>query len=307
MTHRFGGARERSMRRLRRMLGNLFKAPTTQQTLFPAGHFYSPIVDVDELRARQALVWPSRPSVLGIDFNDAHHERVLREYFPAFYSDFAYPKKPDGDPLSFYLDNDQFSWLDCRALFVLLRAWRPKRFVEVGSGFSTLLVADVNRRFLGGAMSITCVEPYPRPFLQSRELGITRLLVQKVQDVDTRIFSELDAGDVLFLDSSHVAKTGSDVNHLCFEVLPRLRQGVRVHFHDIFLPADYPKQWVLDQNRSWNEQYVVRALLMFNSAFRVLFGSSYAFAAHAVALREALRDPGGAYYGGGSLWIEKSA
>ena len=108
MTHRFGGARERSMRRLRRMLGNLFKAPTTQQTLFPAGHFYSPIVDVDELRARQALVWPSRPSVLGIDFNDAHHERVLREYFPAFYSEFAYPKKPDGDALTFYLDNDQF-------------------------------------------------------------------------------------------------------------------------------------------------------------------------------------------------------
>ena len=112
---------------------------------------------------------------------------------------------------------------------------------------------------------------------------------------------------MLFLDSSHVAKTGSDVNHLCFEVLPRLRQGVRVHFHDIFLPADYPKQWVLDENRSWNEQYVVRALLMFNSAFRALFGSSYAFAVHSVALREALRDPGGAYYGGGSLWIEKSA
>ena len=130
--------------------------------------------------------------------------------------------------------------------------------------------------------------------------------MQKVQDVDTRIFAELDAGDVLFLDSSHVAKTGSDVNHLCFEVLPRLRQGVRVHFHDIFLPADYPRQWVLNENRSWNEQYVVRALLMFNSAFRVLFGSSYAFAAHAVALRQALRDPGGAYYGGGSLWIEKS-
>src|SRR5205809_242183 len=189
------------MRRLRRMLRNLVKAPLTPQTLFPAGHFYSPIVDVDELRAREAYVWPSEPSILGIDFNDAHHERVLREYFPAFYSEFPYPKKPDGDALTFYLDNDQFSWLDCRALFVLLRAWRPKRFIEVGSGFSTLLVADVNRRFLGRAMSITCVEPYPRRFLQSRELGITRLLVQKVQDVDIRIFSDLGVCDLLFVAS----------------------------------------------------------------------------------------------------------
>jgi hypothetical protein len=128
-----------------------------------------------------------------------------------------------------------------------------------------------------------------------------------VQDVDPQLFDELDSGDVLFIDSSHVAKTGSDVNHLCFEVLPRLRCGVRIHFHDIFLPADYPKPWVLDENRSWNEQYVVRALLMFSSVFRVLFGSSYAFAAHAEALREALGEPGGAYYGGGSLWIEKIA
>jgi hypothetical protein len=112
---------------------------------------------------------------------------------------------------------------------------------------------------------------------------------------------------VLFVDSSHVAKTGSDVNHLCFEVLPRLRAGVRIHFHDIFLPADYPKPWVLDENRGWNEQYLVRALLMFSRAFRVVFGSSYAFAAHWEALRAALREPDGACYGGGSLWIEKTA
>jgi hypothetical protein len=295
------------MRRLRRILSKLARVPATRKTLFPSGHFYSPIVDVDELRAREARVWPPKPTVLGIDFNDTYHERVLREYFAAFYGDFAYPPKSDGNPLQFYLDNDQFSWLDCRALFVLLRAWRPNRFIEVGSGFSTLLVADVNRRFLGESLKISCIEPYPRDALRSPALGLERLITRKVQDVDLGLFDELDAGDVLFIDSSHVAKTGSDVNHLCFEVLPRLRRGVRVHFHDIFLPSDYPKQWVLDENRSWNEQYVVRALLMFSSLFRVLFGSSYAFAAHAAALREALRDPGGAYYGGGSLWIEKIA
>jgi methyltransferase family protein len=294
------------MRKLRRGAGIFSAEPAMPKTLFPLGHFYSPIVDVEELRAREARVWPAEPRVLGIDFNDAHHERVLREYFPLFYPDFAYPGKASDDPLEFFLDNDQFSWLDCRALFVLLRAWRPGRFIEVGSGFSTLLVADVNRRFLDRSMQISCIEPYPRDYLRSPALGLERLVTQKVQDVDSALFDELDPGDVLFIDSSHVAKTGSDVNHLCFEVLPRLRRGVRIHFHDIFLPADYPRPWVLDDNRSWNEQYVVRALLMFSDAFGVLFGSSYALVAHAAALREALREPGGGY-GGGSLWIEKIA
>ena len=291
------------MRRLRQLFDRLGRQPA--RMFCAPGHFYSPIVDAAELRARDARIWPHNPTVLGIDFNDSHHERVLREYFPMFHRDFAYPARPDGSPLTFYTDNDQFGWLDCRALFVLLRAWRPKRFVEVGSGFSTLLVADVNRRFLDGSMRIVCIEPYPRPFLRSPELGLERLIASKVQDVDSAVFDQLDAGDVLFIDSSHVAKTGSDVNHLCFEVLPRLRKGVRIHFHDIFLPAEYPKQWVLEQNRSWNEQYVVRALLMYSTQFKVLFGSGHAFHAHADALRAALGDPTGAYYGGGSLWLEK--
>lgn len=292
------------MRRLQWIFSKPVQEPATPKTLFPPGHFYSPIVDADDLRTQEARVWPVEPKVLGIDFNDVHHERVLREYFPAFYPEFAYPQQSDGNPLTFYLDNDQFSWLDCRSLFVLLRAWRPKRFVEVGSGFSTLLVADVNRRFFGGSMKIYCIEPYPREGLRAPELGLEQLIERKVQEGGVEPFDALEAGDVLFIDSSHVAKAGSDVNHLCFEVLPLLRKGVRVHFHDIFLPDDYPKQWVLDENRSWNEQYVVRALLMYSNHFRVLFGSSYAFAAHADLVREALH---GAHYGGGSLWIEKIA
>jgi hypothetical protein len=291
------------MHRLARLLKRL--APSSHAApLFPAGHFYSPIVDTAELKSRQASVWPAAPSILGIDFNDAYHRDVLERFFPAYYGGFDYPRHSDRDQLSFHVENDQFSWLDCRALFVLLRAWRPRRFIEVGSGFSTLLVADVNRRFLDSSMAITCIEPYPRSFLRSPELGIERLLDLKVQDVDPATFSALDAGDVLFIDSSHVAKTGSDVNYLCFDVLPRLRAGVRIHFHDIFLPMEYPQPWVLEENRSWNEQYVVRALLMFSTRFKVLFGSNYALSAHAEGLRKALNDPAGVY-GGGSLWVER--
>src|SRR5215831_15953132 len=213
------------MRNLSRLFKRFASLSSSRGTLFPAGHFYSPIVDTSELRARQSSLWPGAHTILGIDFNDAYHGKVLGEYFPQYYGEFAYPLRSDGDNLTFYVENDQFSWLDCRALFVLLRAWQPKRFIEVGSGFSTLLVADVNRRFLGGTMDITCIEPYPRGFLRSKELGIARLLVSKVQDVDPWAFAALGAGDVLFIDSSHVSKTGSDVNHLCFEVLPRLAPG----------------------------------------------------------------------------------
>jgi hypothetical protein len=123
-----------------------------------------------------------------------------------------------------------------------------------------------------------------------------------VQDIGPRVFEQLQAGDILFVDSSHVAKTGSDVNTIVFDVIPRLRAGVHIHFHDIFLPRDYPPDWVLQDRRSWNEQYVVRALLMYaSSTLQVTFGA--AFALH--ALGELPAALGGAGAAGGSLWLTK--
>ncbi len=278
----------------------------TREPLFPLGHFYSPIVDTESLAADAARVWPERPDPLGIDFNDAEHRYLLTEVFPGLLKDFDYPDTEDAAANSgFFNQNDQFSWLDARTLFVLLRHLRPKRVIEVGSGFSSLLMADVNRRFFAGDMHFTCIEPYPRQFLVDGVDGITRLVTRRVQDVDAELWSELAAGDVLFIDSSHVAKTGSDVNHLCFEVLPRLRPGVLVHVHDIFLPQDYLKEWAIAQNRSWNEQYVVQALLMYSFAFRVKFGCAYAYLRLPELVQRALALPNGEVYGGGSLWIER--
>ena len=134
---------------------------------------------------------------------------------------------------------------------------------------------------------------------------MTELRVERVQCAGLARFLELDDGDVLFIDSSHVAKTGSDVNFLVFEVLPRLRPGVRIHFHDIHLPAEYLPEWVLAENRSWNEQYLVHALLMFSTAFRVLFGSMYAYLKMPALVRAALGDPRGEAMIGGSLWIRR--
>ena len=271
----------------------------------PQGHFYSPIVDTDEAARDASRIWPVTPEVLGIDFNDTAHERILKTDFPKYISDYDYPESgpADRDLDHFYTANSQFSWLDSRLLFVLLRSWRPARMIEVGSGYSTLLMTDINRRFLDSSMQITCVEPYPREFLHNQARFAIRLIESRVQDVDLSQFASLTAGDVLFIDSSHVAKTGSDVNFIYFEILPRLASGVRVHIHDIFLPHDYPRDWVIDENRSWNEQYLLRAVLMDSSRYRVEFGCSYAFWRFPELVRSALAHPAGHAFAGGSFWL----
>lgn len=271
----------------------------------PSGHFYSPELDRAEVAASESRLWPAQPCLpAGIDFNDDGHRQFLEVEFPRYIADFDYTGSSAASGTGYSTGNPQFGWLDAKALFVLLRAWRPARVIEVGSGHSSLLMADVNKRFLGGSMHITCIEPYPESFLQDPGCGIDRLIQVKVQDVPLREFDALAAGDVLFIDSSHVSKAGSDVNHLFFEVLPRLAPGVRIHVHDIFLPFEYPRSWLLEQRRSWNEQYLLQALLMHSTAFGIVFGSSYCawkfpeLMHNTVAATEAAA-------GGCSLWIER--
>lgn len=278
------------------------------QTLFPNGHFYSPVVDPDSVRERAAEVWDGRDEVLGIDFDKENHRHLLQSVFPKWLESFDYPFEREdavdaAGRLGFFLANDQFSNIDARTLFVFLREYRPRRVIEVGSGFSSLLMADVNRRFLDSATTLQCVEPYPRSFLREPEYGF-ELVESKVEHVPLRFFESLGEGDFLFIDSSHVSKTGSDVNYLMFEIVPRLPAGVLVHVHDIFLPADYPYEWVVTNNRSWNEQYVLQAYLMFNPKAKIVFGSSYA---HQVLPAEAAAALGeGVPTFGGSLWFRTS-
>jgi len=286
--------------------GGLTLTQPTREPLFPLGHFYSPIVDTESLAADAARVWPERPDPLGIDFNDAEHRYLLTEVFPGLLKDFDYPDTEDAAAYCEWLS--QRLGRTCRLpteAFVLLRHLRPKRVIEVGSGFSSLLMAigrdghlERFRLTLGDGSTTTL--SYGGSIRHAPER-----IARRVQDVDAELWSELAAGDVLFIDSSHVAKTGSDVNHLCFEVLPRLRPGVLVHVHDIFLPQDYLKEWAIAQNRSWNEQYVVQALLMYSFAFRVKFGCAYAYLRLPELVQRALALPNGEVYGGGSLWIER--
>lgn len=279
--------------------------PSAVQVGFPDGHFYSPVVNPEEIFSREEQIWAAERQVLGVHFNrHAQHAFLVSELASAI-PGFDYPRLPNQDepPYHFYTNNFSFPLLDACALFAMLRRFRPKAMIEVGSGYSSLLTADVNRRFLDGSIDFTCIEPHPAPFLIGGVPGISRLVPKKVQEVPIVEFERLRAGDFLFIDSSHVSKTGSDVNYLVFEVIPRLQQGVVIHFHDIFLPGEYPKEWVLAEGRSWNEQYVVHALLMFTDAFEVLFGSAFASHYFPVLLTDLLGAEG---TNGGSFWLQKT-
>lgn len=270
---------------------------------FPAGHYYSSIPDPADLLQREEKIWALRKDLAGVDMQIPQQLELLQSIKPHLaVVDYPVDAPPEAD--RYYYMNGMFPVLDAEFLFGALCLFKPRRVIEVGSGFSSLVMADANTRVLNGNIHITCIEPYPRDFLIAGVQGITRLLTSRLQDSDVALFDELVGGDVLFIDSSHVCKTGSDVNFLFFEVLPRLRPGVYVHLHDIFLPDEYPKPWVLDEERSWSEQYLLHAFLMFNTQWRVVWMAHYMLSRHADAVTSVFpRCP--ALGAGGSFWMQR--
>ena len=272
--------------------------------LFPIGHFYSPIADPADIAARKDRIFARRDGSPGIDYREKAQLELLADIAPHIRA-IDYPVDDPGDGQTYFYNNDQFPALDAEFLHAALCHFRPARMIEVGSGFSSLVTASVNRTVLGGALEFACIDPYPRQFLIDGVDGITDLVVSRVEDVDPTYFDRLGDGDILFIDPSHVSKVGSDVNHLFFEVLPRLKPGVVVHVHDIFLPDAYPQDWVLAQNRNWNAQYLLQAFLQFNDRWQILWASHLMGTRHAHAV-EAVFARVPRLGRGGSFWIRRT-
>jgi predicted O-methyltransferase YrrM len=280
-------------------------AVENQPRLFSDGHFYSPIADLDDIKAREESIWRSNKIMAGIEWREDSQLRLLQD-FSGYVPEIGFPVEKQDNPSTYYYSNDQFPILDAEVLYCILRYFKPHQMIEVGSGFSSLVTAYVNRVHSGGSLQFICIEPYPRQFLLDGVPGISELVVSKVQDVQMNFYDRLQEGDILFIDSSHVTKVGSDVNHLFFEVIPRLREGVLIHIHDIFLPDEYPKQWVIEEGRHWNEQYLVRAFLEFNASFEIIWASYFMAKYHGAEVKARFpRFP--ELGGGGSLWLRKTA
>lgn len=222
-------------------------------------HYYSPIPYVDELDPN---IYTKVNDCPGLEFN-------VNEYI-SFMENEASSYLKEYTPLI----NTGLAMVDAFILYSLIRKCKPRKFIEIGSGESTkiALLALQKNKDEGVNFCMKAIEPYPRKYLKTLDNTSFTLIEKKIQNVD---LTEFDDTDILFIDSSHVSKIGSDVNFEMFEIVPRMKVGCLIHWHDIMIPIDYPENWIKSGNMYWNESYVVQSFMMFNKSFRVIWPSKY--------------------------------
>jgi hypothetical protein len=265
-------------------------------------HFYSPIPDTRFIK----------PKVFNMDFINID----INEQFD--YLNYLTDKYSEELPHIFktFIGNSRFDGLDAYVAYLLIRELMPENIIEIGSGYSTIIQSEALVKNCKGA--ITCIEPYPDIDLSSIKY-VKKVYEEKLENISTDIFKILNENDILFIDSSHVVKTGSDVLKIFTEILPVLNKGVVVHFHDIFLPLDYPISWMKQEYRFWNEQYFLYNFLLFNNSFKIVFSNSYLGYEFPQQIKDLFPKnfsnevakvfkeffPEIEWFGGGSFWIKR--
>jgi predicted O-methyltransferase YrrM len=227
--------------------------------------------------------------------------RVFRSFYE-YYDTQPFSEQGKGKN-RYYFDNNFFSYGDGLTLHFMMRRLHPKKIIEVGSGFSSAVVLDTNDQFFNGSIECSFIEPYSerlKSLLRPDEF--VTLHEKRLQDIDLDIFSELGKNDILFIDSTHVSKFQSDVNHVFFHILPLLKRGVVVHIHDIFYPFEYPMSW-FDIGIAWNEAYLLRAFLQYNNEYKIKLWGNYLWTQYKEEIIKNM--PLYAKNPGGSIWLEK--
>ncbi len=237
-------------------------------------HYYSPVPDPAEFGAD---FWDSQTDLIGLKLSKESGFELVENIISPYLDEFRcrYPLTIDDEPeVGFHLLNGVYMAVDAHVYYALIRAHKPARIIEIGAGQSTRLALDASAENMheGHLTAVTCIEPFPSAFL--RESTAINLLESKLQDVDLELFKELQANDILFIDSTHVLREGNDVQYEYLEILPRLSDGVLVHIHDISLPRRYPRAY-FDAGWYWNEQYLLQAFLAFNDRFEILWPGNY--------------------------------
>jgi hypothetical protein len=268
--------------------------------------YYSALNDLRFLEANRDL-WHDRPLPRGIAWDFDAQIALLRRISGRLEELRDVPWDAPADRPAYHWDNDFWRGADALVQYALVRELKPARVVEIGCGWSSLLLAralEANASETAGAAVVEQIEPYPRRELLAALPEQWTLHETILQRAPTRLFEELRENDICFYDGSHVSRTASDVNWFFFEVLPRLAPGVVVHLHDIFWPADYPDEWIFERGQTWNEQYLLQAFLMGNDAWEVLVANQALLHARRPQLEEVFRGVGDSI-SGVSVWLRR--
>lgn len=271
---------------------------------YPSGHYYSPIVSFEDVKQREDKIWQNVrvDGIEGMNLRTEEQIKLIHE-FEQYYAEI--PFKDERQPnIRFNYVNNYYCHTDAIVLYSVIRHFKPKRIVEIGSGFSSAVMLDTNEFFFNNEIQLTFIDPHLgrlNSILTESDQQSVEIIETDVQLVSLDLFKKLNSGDILFIDSTHVSKTGSDVNYILFEILPILEKGVLIHFHDIFYPFEYPKEWVY-KGLNWNEDYIVRAFLMYNDNFKIRIFSHYLHKLHHHAFEKLPLSYSDL---GSNLWIEK--
>lgn len=270
--------------------------------------YYSGLNDLSFLGENRDL-WHDRPLPPGVEWDLEAQLEAVRRFAPYLPELADVPLDAPPGPPRYHWRNDFWGDADAVVHYGLLRDAKPRRIVEVGSGWSSLLMAQAlarNEEEGAPAAVVDQVEPFPRKELLSALPAEWSLHETILQRAPLEVFEALGDGDVCFYDGSHVARTASDVVWFFFEVVPRLRPGVLVHVHDIFWPADYPDEWIFDRAQTWNEQYLLQAFLMYNRDFEPLICNAALAEAYEAELTELFSGVEARAHGV-SVWLRRRA
>lgn len=243
--------------------------------------YYSPLPNFEELPDD---IWDRTTALRGITFDTAAQIEFCERELAAYALELDAPEQaePHG---GFHFANSMYEHGDAEIAYAMVRRFKPRHVMELGSGFSTLVLARAcaANEADGSPARLVTHDPYERGLVAGNLPGLAELTHRAAQDMGVEVFAHLKSNDVLFVDTTHVVKLGSEVNHLILEVLPTLAPGVIIHFHDIWLPDEYHRALTEILGQHWTEQYLLQAFLSGNRGFEVLF------ATHAVATRHADR------------------
>lgn len=240
--------------------------------------------DVFSEEENQSIDWNKENQILLL--------KKLKKYVPEF-QEIVNDRKFD-------MSNPFFGWHDAPIYYTMIRLFRPKQIIEVGGGFSTKIAYLASQK--NHSTSIKVIDPFLSKDIKNNFSEFVKLIEKPVQNVPVHFFKDLNQNDILFIDSTHVSKIGSDVNFLFLKILPILKPGVIIHIHDIFLPNSFPKDWIKNKLIFWNEQFLLHAFLIGNKDFEILISNAFLQKYHYNDLKDFYDSH---IIGGASFWMRK--